>query len=387
MKIEFVLTNPLLVEHFGPVLSALDRRGLEAAFVCVSPPRGLALALAQKRELHARCLAAVARAGLPHRTQIDPFADVALTALGSNELHLYRRHKLKFRYGVSLHRAAIHHNWAMTHGFDGLLAHGPFERDLFSRWFAPDRIKLMGVPRHDAYAHRPLTKSDARVRLGLESDETRPVLGYFPTWSGLSSLRTFLPPLLELARSHRLLVKPHALSLLDSIESGALEALRTAGARVLDDNASFAEVLAAADLALTDATSGATPEALLLAPETPLVLLTRRELNELFSEISSAGPIVTAPSALPAEVQRLLQADDYRARRTELRTRLFADYAGRAAERAVDALLELAQLPKISATPTALERLWPRVFRVARGQALALGRKWAPVPPRSLAAR
>jgi CDP-glycerol glycerophosphotransferase (TagB/SpsB family) len=207
----------------------------------------------------------------------DLRAEVAITALGRNELSSYAGIKLKLRYGVSLHRDAIHHNRAMTHGFDGMLAHGAFERDLFSRWMDPARIKIMGFPRHDALFRDPRTREAARETLGLVQGTSR-VLAYLPTWSLQSSLHTFVEPLERLARSQVLLVKPHALSLLDRQERAALDRLHAAGARPVADATSIATVLTAADVAITDATSGATPEAVLLATATPLLLLTARGL-------------------------------------------------------------------------------------------------------------
>jgi len=202
VKVICVLTNPLLVEHVGRVLRARQQRGTSASFVSVPPARRFVSERRAKLELHERCVAAAALADLPCSAACDPRADVALTALGSNQLQAYRGIKLKVRYGVTLHRAALHHNRAMTYGFDGRLVHGAFERDLFSRWMAPERIKLVGVPRHAAYLAQPLTKADARAQLGLQGD--RPVIAYLPTWSVQSSLHSFADALGALAHTHQL---------------------------------------------------------------------------------------------------------------------------------------------------------------------------------------
>jgi hypothetical protein len=387
VKVECVLTNPLLVEHVGPVLRVLQQRGVNAAFVASPPAKRFVHERRRKLELYERCVAAAGLADLPCSSECDPRAQVALTALGSNQLHLYTGTKLKVRYGVTLHRAALHHNLAMSYGFDGMLVHGAFERELFSRWIAPERIRMIGMPRHAAYLARPLTQHEARAQLGLEAG--RAVIAYLPTWSVQSSLRSFVTSLATLASSHSLVIKPHALSLAHPHERAALHTLMQRGARVLPQHTAFSQLVAAADLVLADATSGAATEAALLAPSTPLVLLSLRTPTELFREIEQLGRLVCDPGALPGVVAHQLQNDQHRAERSALCARLFySESAGaRAPELAADAVLELMRLPKISGRPGRLERAWPRAARVARGRVISLAIKWAPVLPRDVASR
>jgi hypothetical protein len=382
-RIELALTNPLLVEHFAPVARALQRRGCDVTCSCV-PPARLVRDRDAKQSLHERCVEAARQADLPVRLKIDPDCDVALTALGANTLHLYRGIKLKLRYGVSLHRAAIHHNRAMTQGFDGLLAHGPFERELFARWIARERIRLIGMPRHAGHFARQLSRSKAHAQLGVSAAPGRAVIVYLPTWSVQSSLRTFQTALSALTLQHSLLVKPHTLSLDDPASRAAVAQLAHAGARVLGPTTELALLIAAADLIITDATSGATCEAALLSPETPLVLLTLRTLEELFNAIDQLGPIVQQPETLADVVRAELQADTHRTQRALTRAELFADFGDRAPEIAAEAILELMQMPKISPRPGLVERSFPRPFRVLRGQLVRLGVARAAIPPRNI---
>jgi len=57
VKVECVLTNPLLVEHVGPVLRVLNQRGVSASFVSVPPARRFVGERRAKLELHERCVA------------------------------------------------------------------------------------------------------------------------------------------------------------------------------------------------------------------------------------------------------------------------------------------------------------------------------------------
>jgi hypothetical protein len=181
------------------------------------------------------------------------------------------------------------------------------------------------------------------------------------------------------------LVKAHPLSLGIPEERAALSALEQRGASVIARQV-FSQLIAAADLVLADATSGAATEAALLAPDTPLLLLSARTPFELFREIEGLGPLLHDPSALADAVSQQLQQDEHRAMRAGLCARLFfTEQAGpRAPELAADAVLELARMPQISTGPALLDRVWPRAARVARGRAIALAIKWAPIPPRDL---
>lgn len=375
VKVEFLLTNPLLVSHYHPVVDALQRRDIDAAIVTL--PRSLHWRVFQREKLalHAACIEALQHAGAPFRTEIDPNADVALTTLGSNMLQLYCRHKLKFRYGVGLLRAGLHYNRTMTQGFDGALLHGPYEQRLFSGWLSPERTRIMGIPRHDAYFRDRPSQQTARDRLAHLQQSSRPVLAYLPTWDEHSSLEPFRDGLIELARTHRLLVKPHSLSALSRSARLALDDLRSHSALVLDPEHAFADVVGAADLIIADAKSGATPEAVLLATDTPLVTLSTCPVDEFHPEILLAGPCVEDPGALAGVVRMMSQKDTHVESRRALRTQLFHDNQGHAAEAAAEAIIELSKLEKRSSTPSRMERTFPAPYRVMRGQVLSLKRK------------
>lgn len=372
VKVEFVLTNPLLVSHYLPVVRALGRRGIDAAMVTL--PRSLHWRFFQrgKLALYEACIDALQRVGTPFRTEIDPNADIALTVLGSNMLHLYRRHKLKFRYGVGLLRTGLHYNRSMTQGFDGALLHGPYEQRLFSRWLPPERTRIMGIPRHDAYFRDRPSKQAARERLSPLQRPLRPVLAYLPTWDEHSSLERFHASLVELARTHLLIVKPHSLSALSRSALLALDDLRTHSALVLDSEHTFADVVGAADLVVADAKSGATPEAVLLATDTPLVTLSTCPVSEFYPELQLAGPCVDDPRQLAGAVRGMLRLDTYLESRRALRTQLFHDNQGHAADAAAEAIIALSRLEKRSTSPSRLERTFPAPYRIVRGRVLSL---------------
>lgn len=372
MKVEFLLTDPLLVSHAAPVLKALAGRGVDAAFVAEPRHSGIILfERSMKLAVQAAALEAARASGVPTRTAIDPDADVALTAPGSHILHLYRRIKLKFRYGVGLHKG-FHYCRESSGGFDGLLAHGPFEADRFAEWIPRDRTRVMGSPRHDAYFANPTTQEEARGRLLPDGAASRKVVAYFPTWDEHGSLERCGSALAEISRAHRLLIKPHSMCEFSPRARSALQNLARAGAHVLRADAVFADVVAAADIIISDAKSGATAESLLLAPGTPLITLTDLPMDEFFPELLQAGPCIAAPEALARGVDALLEHDDFAESRRLLGTRLFGAQRGANAELAADGVLDLATVSKRSSAPGRLERAIPSAFRVARGQGLAL---------------
>jgi len=90
---------------------------------------------------------------------------------------------------------------------------------------------------------------------------------------------------------------------------------------------------------------------LLVAPDTPVVLVSSTGREEYRDDVDRLGPLVSEPRELRAQVGAQLRADEYRSAREELRPWLWGDAPGRGAEQAAEAILRLATLPKLSARP------------------------------------
>ncbi len=369
MKVQFLLTNALLVEHFVPVAEALERRGVVTALVGL--PR---LRQSDRRRVFLACAAKLAERGRKLGRRLDPLAEVTVTAGGAGRLRGCRYQKIKQRYGVSLQKNEYHFHQSQrsTQGFDGVLVHGPFDRGVFSEFFAPERIEVIGYPRHDDVLQMPPSRDAVRREMGIAPDEPRPVVAYLPTWGDVSTIPAFADALAELTRDHLLVIKPHSLTEAWASEAEQLASLRRLDARLLSPDFPLSSVAIGADLVLADGKSSSGAETLLVAPDTPVVLTSFTGREEYRDDVDRLGPLVNDPRELRRHVTAQLRVDEYRAAREELRPWLWGDAPGAGAELAADAILRLARLPKLSARPDLLRflRSWAGHALHAPGEAV-----------------
>ncbi len=348
MKVQFLLTNALLVEHFVPVAEALERRGV--ATVLVGLPR---LRQSDRRRVFLACAAKLAKRGRKLGHRLDPLAEVTVTAGGAGRLRGCRYRKIKQRYGVSLQKNEYHFHQSQrrTEGFDGVLVHGPFDRGVFTEFMAPERVEVIGYPRHDDVLQKPPSRDAARREMGIAPDEPRPVVAYLPTWGDASTIPAFADALAGLVRDHLLVIKPHSLTEAWASEAADLASLRQLDARLLSSDFPLSSVAIGADLVLADGKSSTGAETLLVAPDTPVVLISSTGREEYRDDVDRLGPLVSEPRELRAQVGAQLRVDEYRSAREELRPWLWGDAPGRGGEQAAEAILRLATLPQLSARP------------------------------------
>jgi hypothetical protein len=229
--------------------------------------------------------------------------------------------------------------------------HGPFDRGVFAEFFAPERIEVIGYPRYDEVLKTPPSRAAARREMGVAPDETRSVVAYLPTWGVASTIPAFADALAELAGDHLLVIKPHSLTEAWASEAGNLASLRELDARLLPSDFPLSSVAIGADLVLADGKSSTGAETLLVAPDTPVILVSSTGREEYRDDVDRLGPLVSEPRELLAQVGAQLRVDEYRSAREELRPWLWGDAPGRGAEQAAEAILRLARLPKLSARP------------------------------------
>lgn len=348
MKVQFLLTNALLVEHFVPVAEALERRGVETALVGL--PR---LRKSDRRNVFLACAAKLSALGRRLGRRLDPLADVTVTSGGAGRIKACRYVKIKQRYGVSLQRNEYHFHQSQqrTDGFDGVLVHGPFDRGVFMDFFAPERVEVIGYPRHDDVLNKPPSRDAVRSEMGIAPDDPRPVVAYLPTWGDASTIPSFGAAVAELCRDHQVVIKPHSLTEAWASEAGDLSSLRAMQARLLSSDFPLSSVAIGADLVLADGKSSSGAETLLVAPETPVVVLCSGGREQYRDEVDRLGALVSDPRELRRHVDAQLGLDEYRTARQELRPWLWGEQPGRGAELAAEAILRLAALPQQSAAP------------------------------------
>ena len=91
--------------------------------------------------------------GFSIKYNINCNADIAITSWDFGILKKYKNYKIKIKYGVGLNRscASNHKDWIV--GFDGILVHGNFEKNIIKKLkiITENRIKIMGYPKYDNF--------------------------------------------------------------------------------------------------------------------------------------------------------------------------------------------------------------------------------------------
>lgn len=147
--------------------------------------------------------------------------------------------------------------------YDLILTAGPYSEERLCQ-FAP--CVSVGMPRFDILYSGGLAVSALKASYGLRS--TRPVLLYVPTWGVESSIDQYADIIVNLIDRFEVVVKLHPLTYLR--EKHRLVPFRTSGIHLLNEESVLAELLAMADVVVSDY-SGSLFEA--LAADKPLLLL------------------------------------------------------------------------------------------------------------------
>jgi hypothetical protein len=254
VRIEFALTTAMEVSHYAPIARALMELGAEVNFA-VSGTRAVGWDDPDdiKRTL----------CGLSFTTFANLDADVAITIQSAEFLRYYHGLKVRFMYGVGLvapeHKQPIDRRYS----FDYYLVPGPFsvrvqftEHSLPSPLLPPERVKIIGYPRFDAWWNGDHEWTDA-TRFDL-----KPVLLWLPTWGAASSIPRFIDAIAALSDRYEIWVKPHHGTA--SHEPLRMNMLANAPMKVIDYTEPPERSFAVASVVLADLASGAFTESLFL---------------------------------------------------------------------------------------------------------------------------
>ena len=275
MIIDFYLYSQHEIANFKPVLDCLLTQGIDAAFIIERPgvhtaygsrtdskndykddKDGEAFALVTDEIFH-RITRALINQEIRFFTRGRYNADIVLSTQNSDWLHRYRSVKIRASYGVDSndYEYSTHKN----SGFDGVITHGPYSADLFSKHLPDVKVLKAGYPKYDSYFKGEVKKDELLKEWGISSDKR--ILSYFPTWAESSSLSWSVPAIVELAKNHTVIVKPHHNTLF--FESDRLNGLRgNPNIFIISDAFDMSEFLSVSDVALCDITSGSYAEAI-----------------------------------------------------------------------------------------------------------------------------
>ncbi len=353
------------VHHFGPVCRELNRRGANAYFVLQREATWYRGANKRKEKLEhfARMRDLLEAQNLPCVTTGNPAADVALTTQGADRLKRYRNTKLKAPYGTPSVREDGHLKWEQNEGFDGILVHGQLQKQAHQRHVDPARVRIIGIPKYDAFFQHPPAQQAVRQRYQIP--DGKPIVTYLPTWGAPNcTIHTFYSALESIAATCTLVIKPHPHTQKNNFKTGEIEKLRRLTPFVMDACGPTEDAVVVADLLITDVKSGTSTESMYLTRgKTPWIGVTPHPKNAFFDVIAAAGPIIRNPADLPAAISQQLQRDDYQQQRRELIEYAYEQNYGRAAEDAADAIIQLAELEIIS---RGVPLKWNKLKRSAR---------------------
>lgn len=350
LEVAYILAAAYDIAHFGPVCHALNERGADSYFVLRQDAtwhRGAAKKT-EKLEHYARMRELLDANQLPYRHKLNPQADVALTTQSADCLRVCRNTKLKTSYGAPAIKEDTHYLPEKNEGFDGFLVHGQLQKDTHARYFDESRMKIVGIPRYDAFFRNPPKPASVKQQLGLPND--KPIISYLPTWDiRNSTIHSFHEALTSLKGSYTIVIKPHPHTQKFNFKTGELDKLRGITPFVLDACGPIEDAIAVADFLITDVKSGTSTESMYLTrARTPWIGVTPYPKEAFFDVITAAGPLVRDPRQLPQTIDQLLRNDTYAATRRELIDYAYANNGGRAAEAATNAIIEFAHMEVIS---------------------------------------
>jgi len=240
--------------------------------------------------------------------------------------------------------------------FDLILAYGSRDSKLFSYY---TRAEIVGNPKFDEWFSGSLDKKSILELRELLDAHKKTVL-YLPTHSDLSSIDELAEEFAALSSSYNVLVKTHYYTTREEPER--LQALKSTGAVIFDDNADLLALLTASDIVVSD-NSSAIFDAILA--DKPVVVadfwdpdfldLEHKEVrrytrgtqgaltysDSIEQAIKREGKVLTLKTAsdLKTKVQEGLEdAPNFKKARKELREELFAFNDGKCAKRAADAI-------------------------------------------------
>lgn len=276
---------------------------------------------------------------------------------------LYGSSLISVQPGFGLHPSSLK-------ALDGLVVHGPYTAALAAKVFDSKRTKSMsGAILYDDMFVRPPVKSEILKRLSIPED--RKIIVYLPTWDEHCGVELFYDALKKLAEKYTLVVRAHEsiFVLAATLEDGWFvrkngdtgkeyrfnlsERIRKLTQltphNLTMSNSSLPDVMAIADMVLSDAKSAVTSDCLLCRDDVPIIglsPLSAAEIKERFMpEAFAIMPLLNLPDDLLKMVETLFEKDLFSEQRSHMRHYFFGDSLGKAVPNTADALTQFADIP------------------------------------------
>lgn len=359
MKVECLVSCPHCIDQFEPVSRELLSLGVDFKFVVLP-----------FLSTYLDCKNIFLKRVLPFKKTIDSEADIAITTSNQVWLDRYKKLKFKFKYGVNISKTAYNMSKDGASGFDGIIVHGQYEKDLITKQgiISDDRVRLMGYPKYDLFFRENASVDKVKKRLSLSHLGDRKIITYFPTWGEKSSISSFYKSIISvknrldsLGKKYFLITKPHHNTFYrfgDYDHEEVWKKLEDISDVLLDVHTSFSDAAIVADIILSDSRSGSLTEAALINPKAKLIGL--HVADEFSENYYSKGAfemcvIVDDPSDLQHAIDSELKNNSRYKKRMGFVKNIFS-YIGEDCSRiAAREIIELSRLNKISSTPPKLQ--------------------------------
>jgi len=290
---------------------------------------------------------------LPFKTKMDPNVDIAITLSSHSFLHNYNNLKIKFKYGVNVSKSAYNMNKVGACGFDGILVHGRYEKNLIEKLqvIPSERIRIMGYPKHDRFFREKETVEKIKKKLQIDTNNNKKIITYFPTWGEKSSIDRFYKSIVGLKKEFYVVTKPHHNSFYLPEKLARWKKLELMSDLLLGTHTPFAHAAAIADIIVADSRSGSLSEATLINPKAPLVGLHAADESPksyYYPRVFDMCTLVANPENLQNIVRKIIKNDRHSEERKLFSQDIFSHIGQNCAEIAANQIIQLSRVKKLS---------------------------------------
>lgn len=301
--VEFYLVDAFEIFHFIPLYDLLRSRGIKADFIAEPPYTNVAGSWFD----YNTAISILDNKKLNWRKCANPKAGYAITTQDAVNLCKYGKEtkKISFSYGLGFPKNYYMHSKRKVDGFDYLFVHGEYSKAIMSKMMDPERIFVMGFPKH-YFAAKVDDNRKKQIKTEIGLDTNKRIIVYMPTWDDDSSVELFKDSISDLRSQYCIVTKAHHCTFRLPELKKQLDDIYELSDVVLPGNYPFENAACLADKFLIDAKSGASTEVAYLNEQADILLLTPREdYNDYFyDDINALFDVINNPKDLADRVSK-----------------------------------------------------------------------------------
>ncbi|MBR1633776.1 MAG: CDP-glycerol glycerophosphotransferase family protein [Lachnospiraceae bacterium] len=307
-EVEFYLVDAFEIEHFFPFYKQLRKMGIDAAFVA----EPCDINTAGKWFDYDAAVSILKDKGIKYYDRANRNAKVAVTTQFGRNLKKYKKacKRIQLSYGEHvMPMNAFQLDKKVAGEFDYIFVMGEIKKKRLETAGIYGKAVVISYPKHLDFFLQKWKTEDIRRELNIQTD--RPILMYYPTWGDYSSIPIFGREIGKLKDKFYIISKPHHCTFRLLSEKNNMDILYEISDRVLDGNYDFAKSTLLGDIAISDATSGASAEVAFLNPQIKLLLLGNESMLEAYKDdILGFAAFVSQKRELVKMVNAVMREDD-----------------------------------------------------------------------------